>query len=79
MHIIESETGNSAQDMHEYFRRKFLRTWITVCDEEVEIAKSTTALDTVGMEDYLSQIRQFASMELSIYIPLPNEADITPR
>jgi hypothetical protein len=35
--------------------------------------KSTTKLSTVEFEDYMESIRRFASMELSLWIPEPNE------
>lgn len=65
------DSPDEKQNMHETLRWKFL------LDNKngIPCAKSTTELSTVEMESYLSQIRMWASAELSFYIPLPNEVD----
>ena len=71
--IMSDETGYTPEEIHQLMGERFLsyekdgRTFI----------KSTTKLKTVEMEEYLSQVRMFASTELSCYIPLPNEAKWT--
>jgi len=35
--------------------------------------KSTTQLSTLEMENYLEEIRRFASIKLNLIVPLPNE------
>ena len=39
--------------------------------------KSTTKLNTKDMEIYLENVRRFAAMELSCFIPLPNETEFS--
>jgi hypothetical protein len=77
LQIISDITGNSTEEVHEILKfhvfRIFLTKWITFNDEEIEVVRSTTDLNTVEMEDYLSKIRQWAAQELQAYIPLPNE------
>lgn len=73
--IISDETDNSVYDMHEYLKTLFLKKWIIVKGQEVETVRSTTALNTKEFEEYLEQCRQWASMELGIFIPLPNDAE----
>lgn len=48
---------------------------MTIDQLEIEYARSTTELSTIEFEKYLEDIRRWASMKLSCYIPLPNEYD----
>ena len=64
-----SDTGYSTEELHEIFKFKFLQDKI----KHHSIIKSTSQLDTKEMEEYLENIRRFASLELGISIPLPNE------
>ena len=71
--ILEDDTGTTKEDLHIYFRSKFLGTTKDINGEVVEYTKSTTELSTIEMEDYLQKIRVFASSELGCFLPLPNE------
>lgn len=70
--LLSDHTGYSSNEMHDALRMLFL------CDKgrEIPIIRSTTSLTTVEMELYLTQIREFASQTLSVYIPEPNEVSI---
>lgn len=70
--ILADHLGYSPDEMHDALRLHFL------IDRERKIPtiKSTTSLDTIGFENYMSQIRQWASEEFSLYIPEPNETDL---
>lgn len=59
--IIEQETGNSANDLHEYFKRthlppRFITVKVNDQVKEVKIPNSTTELDKNEMGDYLDKI-----------------------
>jgi hypothetical protein len=41
--------------------------------EVIKLSKSTTELSTIEWEEYMDQIRTFATEFLNITIPLPNE------
>lgn len=75
--IISDELGYTREEVHEILKQKFLSEVIFLKTKEsvkeIRIPRSTTNLKTVEFEEYLSSIRQWASMELSIYIPTPNE------
>ena len=74
MACIEQETGNDADDLHEYFKIKFLGLEAKqVLDGAVYRGKSTTKLDTKQFTDYIEKIVRFASTELSIALPDPND------
>lgn len=68
---IERETGNFADDLHEYFKRKFLPPrFIKINGKEIRVAGSTTQLKKLEFGDYMDKI----SAECGIAIPDPLEA-----
>lgn len=67
--ILSRDTGYYPEEIHQLMAKKFLSY-----EKKGEVfVKSTTMLSTTEFEEYLSKIRIFASMELGIFIPLPNE------
>jgi hypothetical protein len=69
--ILGDEWGYKRDEMHAALAHKFLGS----VDENTGLMriKSTKDLSTVEMEDYLASIREWASLEYRILIPLPNE------
>jgi len=70
---VAAESGHTVDEMHEYFKKKYL------CEEVKEIfgkkmikAKSTTKLKTDEFNLYIDQIRAEMA-EYGIYIPDPKE------
>jgi len=57
-------------------KNMFLTKHTEIMGIGADYVKSTTSLSTVEMEDYLSKCRQFGSLTLGIFIPLPNEVMI---
>lgn len=69
--IIERETGNCANYLHEYFKRIHLPpTYISVMGKEIKIPTSTTDLKKHEMSDYLDKI----CAETGVPLPDPEEA-----
>lgn len=78
--LLSEHTGFDREEMHEVLKHKFLRktVWIPKKNgikEMSVISKSTTGMTTKQFEEYLSQIRQWASIDLGVFLPEPNEAD----
>jgi hypothetical protein len=73
--LLEVDTGIYKNDWHDYFGEKFRRSTKDFNGEIMEFTRSSTALNTLDFEDYMTKIRTFASTELGIFIPLPNEMD----
>lgn len=78
---LSEHTGYTSDEIHEVLKYKFIsypivfhHKEIQSRDEEIYVCKSTTELDTKEMEDYLSKIRTWASAELGVWIPEPNES-----
>ena len=65
--VIARETGDNADDLHEFFKRKLLPPkFIKVRGEEVKIPASTTELNKADFGNYLEQICAMTQ------IPLPD-------
>lgn len=68
--LIANELGYTTEEIHDLMRIEHL----TDRTGKYPRVKSTSELSTIEMEDYLSKCRTWASAELGVYIPLPNEA-----
>lgn len=74
LNVIAEETGNSADDLHEIFKFKFLGSeTVTAFGYKIERPKSTTKLTTVEFTNYLDEID---ALMLSINIRLPKPDDL---
>lgn len=71
---IEQETGQDQSSLHEFFKAKFLGfEEIDVFDHEVVRVRSTANLDTSQFKEYLDKIQIYASVELGIELPDPQD------
>ena len=74
LEVIENETGNTASDLHEFFKRKFLRPVTKkILGEEIKLPASTTNLTKSDFGDYLDKIAALTLVpipdrELAVYI-----------
>lgn len=67
LEIIERETGNDANDLHELFKRIFLKPkHLTVMGKEFVIPKSTKDLTKIEFGEYLERICERTG------VPLPD-------
>ena len=71
--VIGDELGYFPEEMHQCLATMFLKRIIKIGEECIETYRSTAKLKTGEFEDYLQKIRIFASSELGIFVPLPNE------
>lgn len=63
LEFVEAETGNEQEDLHEYFKRKFLPPrWIKTKWEDLRVPASTTKLDKKEFTDYLSKIERLTGV-----------------
>ncbi len=68
--IIEKETGDIADDLHEFFKRKFLPPrHITILKQEIRLPGSTTKLSKFDFMEYITKIEALSG------IPAPNPED----
>jgi len=69
--LIEEETGNDRNDLHEYFKRKHLPPkMIKVMGKEIKIPASTTKLSKYDFGEYIRKIE----VETNILAPNPEDA-----
>lgn len=75
INCISSETGQDKDDLHRYFKRKFLpQNYRRVFNEQLYVEPTTTTLDTKQFTDYLNLIHSFSASELGITLPNPEDA-----
>lgn len=75
---LRDHTGYTEDEIHEILKYKFLSYPLDLLVKEndketIYVAKSTTSLTTSEMENYLSRIREWASVNLHCFISSPNE------
>lgn len=67
LEVIERETGNNSEDLHEYFKRVLLKPkWIKVLENDIRIPGSTTELTKVEFSEYMEKISALTE------IPIPD-------
>lgn len=71
--LIAEEIGISVDEAHDLMKIQFLKKRIS---EKLWTVRSTASLNTLEFEDYLANVKRFASMELNIIIPDPNNLEI---
>ena len=75
--ILSDELGYSLGETHEVLKAKFLTKKFMFKNKLITVIPSTTSLTTIKFGEYLTQIREWASVEFNILIPLPCEVDIS--
>jgi len=70
---IEFETGNDRNNLHEYFKEKYLIPEDVIVFGEKRESRSTKNLNTTQFKYYLDHIQVFASTELAIKLPDPKD------
>lgn len=73
--VIAEETGHTAEELHEIFKRMFLPPRVvTYKEKELKIASSTANLNTLEFSQYIERIRAEAGT-MGITIPDPSQVD----
>lgn len=75
LNVIEQETGNTADDLHELFRAKLLPPKFVKIKgkqtyHELKVPRSTTELDKIAFGEYMDKISAMVD------IPVPNPKDV---
>lgn len=73
--ILAEFTGHEDEELHEYFKWKYLRKHLVLPGgEEVETVRSTATLPSEEFSEYLSKIKRDAAL-IGCEIPDPNEEE----
>jgi hypothetical protein len=78
LHIADS-TGQiySAEDIHEFFKGRFLPTKVvTVGGQALKIRQTTTKMDTAEFAEYMDNIEMFCADRLHLFLPVPGEREL---
>lgn len=70
---ISFETGNDKDDLHEYFKDKFLIPESFELFGEKRDRRTTVKLNTIQFKYYLDSIQTFSNTQLSITLPDPED------
>ena len=73
--MLSDELGYTKGEIHEILKGKFLSDEIRVGNETIRYSKSTADLKTDAFENLMTDIREWASAELNIFLPLPNQIE----
>lgn len=74
LNCISAESGNDVEDLHEYFKLKYLDVHARIIyGQEVVRVTSTTELNTEQFTAFLDKVQQWASIELGIILPEPED------
>jgi hypothetical protein len=70
---IATETGNDSNELHDYFKQKWIEPKEVIIFGEKKLIYSTRDLNTIQFKEFLDKIQAFASSELGIILPIPED------
>lgn len=70
---VHEHTGQDKDDIHEFFKRKFLTPKVVELAGEVAEYYTTRGLEIPEMKEYMDKIYAFCVSELGVLLPLPEE------
>lgn len=69
--LVADHTGMDNDEIHEFFKKKFLPAKVVEIDGETIDFRSTRKLNTAEMSEYMEKIYAFVSDRLGMRLPLP--------
>lgn len=79
VHLVSEHTGYTPEEVHEIAKQMFIPKRLAVSDGNGEIkgefvmGGSTRTLNTEEFSEFTERFKQWAALELGVYIPDPNE------
>ena len=70
LEIISDHTGHSKEELHEYYKHKFLSDKIQVIGEPFTYSRSTAVLKIDEFSKYLNDIKFHAFHEIGVDLPI---------
>lgn len=71
--MVAEHTGHDHDDIHDFCKRKFLKPRVVEINGEVHERYTTTDLETPEMSAYMDKVYGWATSELGLLLPLPEE------
>lgn len=78
VHLVSEYTGFAPDDMHDWFKAKFIPKRLAVCDgngevrDELVLGGSTRKMNKLEFGEYMETIRRWAAETLDVVIPDPD-------
>lgn len=70
---VHEATGQDSDDVHEFFKAKFLPPRIVELGGEIIEWRTTTRLTTAEMSEYMNKIYAWVTTELGLLLPVPQD------
>lgn len=70
---MEEATGQRKEDIHDYYKAKFLVRQVQIGNRIVNVVGSTAELNTIQMTNFLEKIKADAAVEFGVMLPLPED------
>lgn len=70
---MEEATGQSKDDFHDYYKRKFLTRQIAIKGRWVDVVGDTKTLNSMQFSEFLEKIKADAAIDFGIMLPLPED------
>lgn len=70
---VKHHTGYESDEIHEFFKQKFLTARVVKIGNEEKLYRTTTKLSTAEMTEYMNAIYRWATSELGLILPIPEE------
>lgn len=70
---VHEATGQDSDDVHEFFKVKFLPARIVELGGEIIEWRTTTRLTTAEMSEYMNKIYAWVTTELGLLLPVPQD------
>ena len=71
---VSNYTGHAKDEIHAFFKEKFCPAQTIEINGEIVVHRTTTRLTPAEMKEYMDQVYAFATTELGLVLPLPEEA-----
>lgn len=70
---MEEATGQRKEDIHDYYKAKFLVRQVQIGNRIANVVGSTAELNTIQMTNFLEKIKADAAVEFGVMLPLPED------
>lgn len=70
---VHEHTGHDKDEIHEFFKAKFLPAQHVQIESEVILYRSTKDLSKTEMTEYMNKIYAWATTELGLFLPVPED------
>lgn len=75
--IISEYTGYEHDEIHDFFKAKFLPPVIIEVGGDRHVSRTTTKLTTSEMTNYMDRVYRFSVADIGVTLPLPDDDRVT--